>query len=76
LALCCSLASSIQEALTCYEQRRIPRTQLMQTRSASGEMRYYATETEASEQQMQESQMSSEDYQNWAFNYKPEIKFE
>lgn len=76
LALCCSQASSIQEALTCYEQRRIPRTQLMQTRSASGEMRYYATETEASEQQMQESQMSSEDYQNWAFNYKPEIKFE
>ncbi len=72
LALCFSQASNIQFALATYEQRRIPRTQLIQTRSALGEMRYYATDREASEQQMQEqSQMSSEEYQDWAFNYKP-----
>lgn len=39
-ALCFSQASSIQEALATKEQRRIPRTQLIQTRSALGEMRY------------------------------------
>lgn len=72
LALRCSQASSIQEALATYEQSRIPRTNLIQTRSALGEMRYYATNTEASERQMQEqSQMSSEEFQDWVFNYKP-----
>ncbi len=72
LALCCSQASSIQEALAIYEQSRIPRTDLIQTRSALGEMRYYATNTEASDRQMQEqSQMSSEEFQDWVFNYKP-----
>jgi salicylate hydroxylase len=71
LALCFSQASSIQEALATYEQRRIPRTQLIQTRSALGEMRYYATDREAADQQMQEqSQMSSEEFQDWLFNYK------
>ncbi|NEP02124.1 MAG: FAD-dependent monooxygenase [Symploca sp. SIO2E9] len=72
LTLCCSQASSIQEALASYQQRRIPRTQLMQGRSALGEMRYYTTDTKNSDQQMQEhSQMSREEFQDWAFNYKP-----
>jgi salicylate hydroxylase len=71
LALCCSQASSIEGALATYEQRRIPRTELMQNRSALGENRYYATDSEAIDQQMQErSQMSSEEYQDWVFNYK------
>ena len=77
LALCCSQASSLEEALARYEQRRIPRTQLMQTRAALGEMGYYATDREAADKQMQErSQMSSEEFQDWAFNYKPEVKFD
>lgn len=77
LALCCSQASSIQEALARYEQRRIPRTQLMQTRAALGEMGYDATDREAADKQMQEqSQMSREEFQDWAFNYKPEVKFD
>jgi salicylate hydroxylase len=72
LALCCSQASSIPEALATYEQRRIPRTHLIQTRSALGEMRYYTADTEAANQQMQEqSQMSPEEFQDWIFNYKP-----
>ncbi|NEP35825.1 MULTISPECIES: NAD(P)/FAD-dependent oxidoreductase [unclassified Moorena] len=77
LAFCCSQASSIEEALATYEHRRIPRTQLMQTRSALGEMRYYTTDRETANQQIQEqSQMSSEEYQDWVFNYKPEVKFD
>ena len=72
LAWCCSQASSIQAALVAYEQSRIPRTELMQTRSALGEMRYYATDRQALEQQMQEqSQMSREEFDDWVFNYKP-----
>ncbi|MBR8832617.1 MAG: FAD-dependent monooxygenase [Stigonema ocellatum SAG 48.90 = DSM 106950] len=74
LALCCSQASSIEEALATYEQRRIPRTQLIQTRSALGEMRYYATDREAADKHLQEqSQMSSEEFQDWVFNYKVEV---
>lgn len=73
LALCCSQASSIQEALATYEQSRIPRTKLMQTRSALGEMRYYTTDRQAVEQQMQEQspEMSNEEFEDWVFNYKP-----
>ncbi|BAZ40720.1 monooxygenase FAD-binding protein [Calothrix sp. NIES-4101] len=75
LALCCSQASSIEAALNTYEQRRIPRTELMQNRSALGEMRYYASDTEAIERQMQErSQMTIEEYQDWVFNYKPVLE--
>lgn len=71
LALCFSQASSFQEALASYEQRRIPRTQIIQTHSALGEMRYYETDSEASARQMQEqSQISSEKFQDWLFNYK------
>ncbi|MEC4818646.1 MAG: NAD(P)/FAD-dependent oxidoreductase [Scytonema sp. PMC 1069.18] len=76
LALCCSQASSIQSALATYSQRRIPRTRLMQTRSALGEMGYYTTDREAHEEQMQaQSQMSREEFENWVFNYKPEYQF-
>ncbi|MFL9450691.1 MULTISPECIES: FAD-dependent oxidoreductase [Nostocales] len=73
LASCLGQASSIQEALATYEQRRIPRMHLIQTRSALGEMRYYATDTETADRQMQEqSQMSREEFQDWIFNYKPD----
>lgn len=73
LASCLGQASSIQEALATYEQRRIPRVHLIQTRSALGEMRYYATDTETADRQMQEqSQMSREEFQDWIFNYKPD----
>lgn len=72
LALCCSQASTLQEALTAYEQIRVPRTHLLQTRSALSERSYYATDRQAFEQQMQEaSQMSSEEFENWLYSYKP-----
>ena len=72
LAYCFSQASSIKSALANYEHRRIPRTQLIQTRSALGERGYYATDREAIDKQMQEqSQMSREEFRDWIFNYKP-----
>lgn len=72
LALCFSQSQSIQFALTSYEQRRIPRTQTIQTLSAVSEMGYYETDNEASARQMQEhSQMSREEFQDWLLNYKP-----
>lgn len=72
LALCFSQASTIEEALTNYEQRRIPRTTLIQNHSFLGEKRYYATDRETIDQQMQEqSQMNSEEFSSWIFNYKP-----
>jgi salicylate hydroxylase len=72
LAFSLSQASSLSEALASYEQRRIPRTQTIQTRSALGEMRYYETESEAAARQMQEqSQTSREEFQDWLLSYKP-----
>jgi salicylate hydroxylase len=70
LASCFAQASSFQEALASYEQHRIPRTQIMQTRSALGEMRYYETDSEASARQMQERSqinINSEEFQDWLF---------
>ncbi|MBK1989947.1 FAD-dependent monooxygenase [Sphaerospermopsis aphanizomenoides BCCUSP55] len=72
LALFLSQSSTIEEALTNYEQRRIPRLQLIQNRSFLGEMGYYATDREAIEKQMQQqSNMTNEEFQNWLLNYKP-----
>ncbi|MEO0934095.1 MAG: FAD-binding monooxygenase, partial [Cyanobacteria bacterium J06641_2] len=70
LADCLSNASSISEALTNYEQRRIPRLKIIQNRSAKGEMRYYETESEKQEREKQEKsqEMSMEEYAQWLNN--------
>ncbi|MBV6624818.1 MAG: FAD-dependent monooxygenase [Rivularia sp. (in: Bacteria)] len=70
LADCLSNASSISEAFANYEQRRIPRLKIIQTRSAKGEMRYYETESERLEREnLEESQeMSLEEYSKWLNN--------
>lgn len=68
LALCISQSSDIGEALKNYEQRRIPRTQLIQGRSAIGEMRYYEKDTTESDKQMQEqSGMTNDEFQDWLY---------
>jgi salicylate hydroxylase len=72
LQACFSQSSSLKEALTSYEQRRIERTKIIQARSALGEMRYYETDAETSARQTQErSQVNNDDFQKWLFNYKP-----
>ncbi|BAY80684.1 monooxygenase FAD-binding protein [Calothrix parasitica NIES-267] len=64
-----SNASSISEALTNYEQRRIPRLKIIQTRSARGEMRYYETESEKLEREQQEpDEMSAEEFGQFVHN--------
>ena len=70
LAFCLSQSSSIEEALSSYEKRRIPRTQVIQSRSALAEMRYYETDHETSPRQ-KTSQATNDEFQDWLFNYKP-----
>ncbi len=72
LQACFSQSSSLEEALTSYEQRRIERTKIIQARSALGEMRYYETEAETSARETQEqSQANNDDFRKWLYSYKP-----
>ncbi|MBW4594568.1 MAG: FAD-dependent monooxygenase [Brasilonema angustatum HA4187-MV1] len=73
LAQCFSQSSSIEEALTSYEKRRIDRTQIIQTRSALADMRSYETDSETSSRQTQEQPQTQtgEEFQDWLHNYKP-----
>lgn len=68
---CLSNASNFSEALVNYEQRRIPRLKIIQTRSAQGEMRYYETESEKLKREEQEKpeEMTGEDFSDWLHNY-------
>ena len=69
IADCLSNASDISEALTNYEQRRIPRLTIIQNRSAKGEMRYYETESEKLErEQQQPDEMSAEEFGQFVHN--------
>ncbi len=67
---CLSNASNIDEALASYEQRRIPRLKIIQTRSSKGEMRYYETESEKLKRQKEENSqdMSGEEFSYWLNN--------
>lgn len=66
-----SNASNINEAFANYEQRRIPRTKIIQTRSAKGEMRYYETESEKLNREKEEKseEMTGEEFSDWLHNY-------
>jgi salicylate hydroxylase len=69
LAECLSNASNIGEAFANYEQRRIPRLKIIQTRSAKGEMQYYETESEKLKREKEEPQeMSREEFSDWLHN--------
>jgi len=72
LAQCLSQSSSIAEALTTYENRRIPRTQAIQARSALGEQHYYATDigTQDLEKAARE-RVAFEEFQHWVYGYDP-----
>ena len=67
---CLSNASDIREALVNYEQRRIPRLKIIQTRSAKEEMRYYETESEKLNREKQENSqdMTREEFSDWLNN--------
>ncbi len=74
LAWCFSRAESISEAFSSYEQRRIERTQIIQTRSAEGEMHYYETESEKSARlALQQVSQNPEELQHWVYSYQPPV---
>jgi salicylate hydroxylase len=72
LAQCLSQSSSIAEALTTYENRRIPRTQVIQARSALTEQRSYVTNlgTQDPEKAARE-RVALEEFQSWVYRYDP-----
>lgn len=72
LAHCLSQASTIEDAFRCYEQRRIERTQIIQSRAAQGEMRYYEATSETSVRQ-NSPQASNNEFQDWLYNYRPSV---
>ena len=72
LAHSLSNSSSIEDALCSYEKGRIERTQIIQSRSASGEMRYYETDSEASSRPSS-PQGNNNDFQDWLCNYQPSV---
>ncbi|NDJ21021.1 NAD(P)-binding protein [Nostoc sp. B(2019)] len=69
LQVCFSQSSNFKEAFTSYEKRRIERTQVIQARSALGEMRYY----DDNETSARQTQINSDDFQNWLYNYEPSV---
>ncbi|MCC5632564.1 hypothetical protein LC613_33680 [Nostoc sphaeroides CHAB 2801] len=74
---CFSQSANLQEALTSYEQHRMQRTKIIQARSALGEMRYYESNTVASNGQREQTMSLNDDFHKWLYDYKPSatIKF-
>ncbi|MBD2527598.1 NAD(P)/FAD-dependent oxidoreductase [Nostoc sp. FACHB-133] len=68
---CFSQSANLQEALTSYEQRRIERTKIIQARSALGEMRYYESNSVASNGQREQTMSVNDDFHKWLYDYKP-----
>ncbi len=72
LAQCLSQSSSIEEALKTYENRRIPRTQVIQAKSALGEQRNYPKDTETPDpEKAQQERIALEKFQRWVLEYHP-----
>lgn len=72
LAQCLSQSSNIEEALTNYENRRIPRTQVIQARSALGEKRSDSTNRETPDPETaQQEKIALEKFQRWVLEYDP-----
>jgi salicylate hydroxylase len=73
LQACLSHSSTLEDAFRCYEQRRIERTQIIQSRTAQAEMRYYEATSETSPRQSS-SQASNDEFQDWLYNYQPSVR--
>ncbi|WP_341527837.1 NAD(P)/FAD-dependent oxidoreductase [Nostoc sp. UHCC 0302] len=73
LQACLSESSTLEAALTSYEQRRSDRTQIIQKQSALGEMRYYETENSVEQTQQQPKMRPINEFHNWLYSYKPSV---
>ncbi|MDJ0514833.1 MAG: FAD-dependent monooxygenase [Trichodesmium sp. MO_231.B1] len=69
LAECLYNFPDLQTALTNYEKRRIQRTEVIQTRSAEGEKRYYQPNQQTNQQSQQ--LFEEEEFQDWLYDYDP-----
>ncbi|NEP75281.1 MAG: NAD(P)-binding protein [Okeania sp. SIO2G4] len=67
LAECLYNFPDLQTALNNYDNRRIQRTAIIQTRSAEGEKRYY----QPTKQINQQSQQGFDDFRHWVYDYEP-----
>lgn len=71
LAECLSISPTIDTALRTYENRRIPRTQVIQAHSAIAQKQSYLANTKTGSQ---ESGESWEQFQDWMYGYEPKAK--
>ena len=69
LAECLYNFPDLQTALTNYDKRRIQRTEVIQTRSAEGEKRYYQPNQQTNKQSQQV--FEEEEFQDWLYDYEP-----
>ncbi len=67
LAECLYNFPDLQTALANYDNRRIQRTAIIQTRSAEGEKRYY----QPTQQTNQQSQQGFDNFRHWVYDYEP-----
>jgi salicylate hydroxylase len=71
-ARCLAQSSTIEAAFHAYETRRIPRTEVIYTRSAYQGDRAYQADSEAVLREVLEiSQLSQEAFDHWLYEYKP-----
>lgn len=73
LSECLANASSIEAAFAAYEKSRIPRTEVISARSASEGRRAYEDDSETAFREMVEEvkDVSSDEFDEWLFSYKP-----
>ncbi|NET80342.1 FAD-binding monooxygenase [Okeania hirsuta] len=69
LAECLYNFSELETALANYDNRRIRRTAIIQTRSAEGEKRYYQSNQQTNQKSQQ--MFEEEEFQNWLYDYEP-----
>ncbi|OZH52261.1 FAD-binding monooxygenase [Hydrocoleum sp. CS-953] len=67
LAECLRNCPDLQTALANYDNRRIQRTAIIQSRSAEGEKRYY----QPTQQTNQQSQQNFDEFRHWVYDYDP-----
>ncbi len=69
LTNCLIDSSSIEEAFKKYEQERISRVEIIQTRSAEGEKSHCQTDNS----DRQKTQIKNNDFSDWLYTYKPAL---
>lgn len=70
LAQCLCHSSSIEDAIGLYEEKRVHRTQVIQSRSALQGSRAYDPDSDKYLQGvMTQAQMSNNEYEDWLYNY-------